>query len=77
MSDQAKPGYYLDLNGEWQKDRRKKPDRRATSPQADGDNRRRHARRASDREILDREHKAMIRDALDEFSAEHQRRSGD
>ena len=72
MSDEIRPGYYKDKDGNWQKDRRKTPDRRAVSgtefPHHD---RRRWIRRKADREAMERDHKEMIEDALDEFAARH------
>jgi len=66
-------GFYKDKYGRWQKDRRNGSDRRQ---QGGGDwstehERRKVYRRKADREILEREHRVMIEEALDEFAAEH------
>jgi len=66
-------GQYLDAEGIWQPERRSGKDRRAgqveTAAQRE---QRKFLRRKMDREVYEREHKAMIREALDEFAAEHE-----
>lgn len=75
MSNQSVPdGYFLDAAGKPQKDRRKGGDRRDRNP---GDaqaykERRKFFRRKMDREIYERDHKAMIEDALEEFAEDHE-----
>lgn len=70
--EEIRPGYYQDKFGEWHKDRRKGPDRRAVRGAVEHDERRQFLRRKVDRELHEREHKQMIREALDEFAAEHE-----
>ena len=73
MSDHTPAGYYRDTDGSLKRDRRQRVDRRGSSARAtaDGD-RRHHPRRAADREFVEREHHAMIKEALAEFAEEHE-----
>jgi len=73
VAEEARPGYYKDKYGRWQKDRRKTTDRRLSGPGALSreHRRRRVARRQDDRERVDDDHRTMIDEALDEFAAEH------
>lgn len=65
------PGFYKDKEGAWQPDRRKM-ERRAARAQSDDGEKRAYYRRKADREMLAREdHKAMIKEALEDFAAEH------
>lgn len=71
MTDVPK-GFYLDVDGNLQPDRRKTPDRRR------GANRgmrqhdlRKFFRRKADRELFEKDHKAMIEEALEDFAEEH------
>lgn len=72
VNQENRPGYYRDRDGKWQKDRRKSASRRNRGAQLPMDHeRRKHFRRKEDQEILERDHKPMINDALDEFAEEH------
>ena len=72
MSNEVRPGYYKDANGEWQVDRRKGGDRRDLGPASAGNHeRRRFFRRQADREIYQRDHKIMIEEALEDFAEQH------
>ncbi len=73
MTEETRPGYYKDQNGVWQKERRKTPDRRKSANHGEfpHHDRRTHLRRKADREALERDHREMIEDALEEFAAEH------
>lgn len=72
MSNEVRPGYYKDANGEWQVDRRKGGDRRDLGGGTPGDHeRRRFFRRQADRELYQRDHKIMIEEALEDFAEEH------
>lgn len=75
MVDETRPGYYLDANGEWQKDRRVTPDRRRNSLTFPHHDRRLMGRRKADRDFVEKDHREMIVDALEEFAAEHQRKA--
>lgn len=73
MSDHAPAGYYRDRDGNLKRDRRYRTDRRSTTSRAGGDGDRRHKpRRAADRDFVEREHHAMIEEALAEFADEHE-----
>lgn len=72
MSHEHQAGYYLDANGEWQKDRRVNPDRRVAHIPFPHHDRRTMGRRKADREFIERDHREMIQDALEEFAAEHE-----
>lgn len=70
MSKGEKPGFYLDVEGNWQPDRRSGVDRRGQdSPRYH--EQRKVFRRKADRELYERDHKPMIREALEEFAEEH------
>ena len=72
MKEEIREGYYRDKNGEWQVDRRTGKDRRYGKKQVPLDHERRCLfRRKADRELFDRDHKAMIDEALQEFAEEH------
>ena len=72
MSDKGhNPGFFKDQSGEWQQERRKTDDRRKRDVPFDHEDRRRGSRRQTDLEIVEREHKQMIEEALEEFAAEH------
>lgn len=69
MSEAGRQGFYKDAAGNWQPDRRAGRDRRASF----GDSKAYHEqrkffRRKADREIYEKDHKAMIREALEEFA---------
>jgi hypothetical protein len=73
MSDQNPAGYYRDKDGNLKRDRRKRADRRGANARAGADGDRRHQpRRAVDRDFVEREHHAMIEEALAEFAEEHE-----
>lgn len=72
MKEEIREGYYKDKFGEWQVDRRAGKDRRYGKKQGPLDHERRKMfRRKADRELLNRDHKEMINDALQEFAEEH------
>ncbi len=73
MSEEHRPGYYKDANGVWQKDRRVTPDRRRANASFSHHDRRLFSRRKADREFVERSHREMIEDALEEFAEEHER----
>jgi hypothetical protein len=71
-NEEFREGFYKDKYGRWQKDRRTGSDRRAvdnTHPLQH--ERRRMFRRKVDREILEKDHRTMINEALDDFANEH------
>ena len=73
VSDEHRPGFYKDKQGNWQKDRRKSPDRR----QGGGSvfthhDRRTSRRRKTGHDILERETKMQIKEALEDLVAEHE-----
>lgn len=70
MSQNVRPGYFLDALGEWQKDRRQGGDRRAAQSAAHQHERRGLLRRKADREAYWNDTRA-IEDALEEFAAGH------
>lgn len=72
MSHEIRPGFYLDHNGEWQKDRRVTPDRRKTHASFPHHDRRTLGRRKADHDFIERDHREMIEDALQDFAAEHE-----
>jgi hypothetical protein len=73
MSDDTPAGYYRDRDGNLKRDRRQRADRRGPNARAGGDGDRRfQPRRAADREFVEREHHAMIEEALAEFADEHE-----
>lgn len=67
----AHDSYYVDSQGNLQPDRRKTPvDRRAAGDALTHD-RRSTFRRKADRELYEKDHKIMIREALEDFAEEH------
>lgn len=73
VSDEHRPGYYKDKQGNWQKDRRKSSDRRAGGGSVfTHHDRRTWKRRKTDHDILERETKMQIKEALEDFVAEHE-----
>lgn len=66
MNQEAKPGYYLDNEGNWQKDRRK-GSRRKKKIIINHHDRRNAGRRKSDLVFDDRESREAIADALEEL----------
>lgn len=65
-------GYYKDKYGRWQRDRRAGSDRRAIGkPFPLEHERRKLFRRKQDREILEKDHREQIKDALEDFAEEH------
>jgi len=74
MSEHNRNGYYQDAAGNWVADRRGGVDRRTLQKDSAAYHElRKESRRKADREIYETDHKRMIREALDEFAAEHQR----
>ena len=72
MSEEVRPGYYMDKEGNWQVDRRSGIDRRDLKPASPVDRERRKIfRRQADRELYERDHKIMLEEALEEFAEHH------
>lgn len=71
MEEEFRPGFYRDADGNWQKDRRRGGDRRNRGGAAPPHDRRRYYRRKTDLEILAREAREEIKEALEDFAAEH------
>ena len=68
VSDEHRPGYYKDRDGNWQRDRRKTTERRLGGGSAfTHHDRRTLKRRKADLEFLERETKMQIEDALEDF----------
>ncbi|MFP4500336.1 MAG: hypothetical protein ACLFTT_04995 [Candidatus Hydrogenedentota bacterium] len=74
MTQKVRPGYYEDAEGNWQPDRRSGKDRRTANWWEDTDDRRKHVRRKIDRDLIEREHKLQIQEALEDFAEEHEGR---
>ncbi len=71
-NEEIREGYYKDRYGRWQKDRRSGRDRRSIGESYPLEHERRKMfRRKVDRELLERDHRTMIEDALDDFAEEH------
>lgn len=78
VSDEQRPGFYKDREGNWQRDRRKSPERRAGGGSAfTHHDRRTLKRRKADMAFLERETKMQIEDALEDFVAEHDTEGSD
>ena len=74
-TDEIREGYYKDKYGRWQQDRRSGRDRRTLHKAYPLDHERRSLfRRKADRELLEKDHRAMIDDALEDFAEEHKGR---
>lgn len=73
MEQESRPGYYKDIYGNWQKERRKMPDRRRLDGGPSHHERRVFFRRKADRELLEKNHRQMIQEALEDFAEEHHR----
>ncbi len=71
MDNEIRDGLFKDKYGRWQPDRRSGQDRRALQPHGHDHERRKFFRRKADREILNKDHKTMIEDALEEFAEDH------
>lgn len=73
MAEEPREGYYKDRYGRWQQDRRTSNDRRGgkASGYPLAHERRRVYRRKIDRERFERDHRQHIKEALNEFAAEH------
>jgi hypothetical protein len=71
MAGETRPGYYKDKYGQWQKERRVGPDRRRLRKEIHQRDRRTLSRRKADRVFLEKDHKEMIEDALEEFAEGH------
>jgi hypothetical protein len=63
--------YYVDASGNLQPDRRKSISDRRMSGDALSHDRRSNFRRKADRELYEKDHKVMIREALEDFAEEH------
>jgi hypothetical protein len=75
VSQDSRPGYYQDEFGNWLKDRRQHGDRRGTQNTFPHHDRRLMRRRKTDHEILERETRLQIEEALEELDAERPRHS--
>lgn len=65
-------GYYLDAEGQLRPDRRRGFDRRVLRrEEASHHEQRKYFRRQADRELYERDHKAMIKEALEDFAEDH------
>ena len=74
LKEELREGYYQDKYGNWRSDRRDSPDRRLQRMRSSDpldQERRRMFRRKVDREIFEKDHKEMIKEALDDFAEEH------
>ena len=72
MKNEKREGHYKDKYGNWQPDRRRAKDRRNMGrPYPLDHERRKMFRRLRDRETFEKDHKAMIDEALDDFAEEH------
>ena len=71
MEEEIRPGYYKDHNGIWQKDRRRGTDRRRKELSFSHHDRRTIGRRKADQDILERETRLQIDEALEDFAAGH------
>lgn len=68
--------FFIDDKGDKHKDRRARTDRRRRQVAIDFPDRRKGSRRVIDQHEIDRDHKRMIDEALEEFAVEHQRPHG-
>jgi len=71
VEEEARPGYYKDEDGVWQKERRREEDRRRRTTPITYHDRRTMKRRKTDHDILERETKIQIEEALEDFAEEH------
>ena len=71
VSHEHRPGYYKDIKGEWQPERRVGKERRAGNWWEENDPRRKLIRRLADRDFIERDHRTQIEEALEDFAAEH------
>lgn len=73
MAALSEHNQWQDESGVWRPERRSGVDRRSLS-KADGEQykeSRKAFRRRADRELYERDHKAMIKEALEDFAEEH------
>ncbi len=63
-------GYYKDEFGNWQADRRTSS-RRSVGAFSFDHEQRKTFRRKADRELYERDHKVMIKEALEDFAEDH------
>jgi len=72
-NEDFREGYYKDKYGRWQQDRRSGRDRRNLigTPFSLDHERRKMFRRKVDRELLDKDHRTQIEEALEDFADEH------
>jgi hypothetical protein len=69
--DGERPGFYQDRDGQWHPDRRSGKERRGGQWWEENDARRQQVRRQVDRELIERDHKRQIEEALEDFAEEH------
>lgn len=71
-TEEFREGYYKDKYGRWQRDRRSGKDRRGTHSGFPLEHERRTLfRRKVDRELLEKDHRTMIDEALEDFAKDH------
>lgn len=72
MSGEVRAGHWQDEAGQWHVDRRGGVDRRTLSHDNEQyKERRKFFRRKMDRDVVERDHKSMIKEALEDFAEEH------
>jgi hypothetical protein len=71
VEEELRPGFFRDKEGQWKPDRRASDDRRGRPGSFPHHDRRLHYRRKTDREIMEREARTQIEEALEDFAAEH------
>jgi hypothetical protein len=78
VNDELRPGFYRDKSGQWQKERRKSPERRKDGGSVfTHHDRRTLKRRKTDEEILERETKRQIEEAMEDLAAGHEESAED
>jgi len=73
VEEEVRPGFYKDSEGRWRPDRRANDERRGRAGSFPHHDRRLHYRRKTDREIMEREARMQIEEALEDFAAEHEK----
>lgn len=72
MQDEKREGFYKDASGAWQKERRiATRERRGKRPSGDEKDKRNFFRRRADRELYEKDHKEMVKEALEDFAEDH------
>ena len=72
-NEDIREGYYKDKYGRWNRERRSGSDRRNAigRPFSLAHERRKLFRRKADRELLEKDHRTQIKEALEDFAEEH------